>query len=287
MPAPPPPPVPILNTYTSLLRTLSSFLTVAIHTLLYERALYPATSFISARAYNYPVRQSRHPKVCEWVSDAVAAVEKEMAEGRVDKISFVVYDVADRTQAVVQERWVFDVGAWPVVARTDRFVEFEDPPSGKGKGIEQPVREDDGEKESTAGEEVKIHIVDIEEQLRATIRRLAYTAEKMPKLPEGCTYTIIVELRDDATPPIGHPQPWVPSPPALQKTVDKETETTTEGPALRGPRATPIRSVDSGAFVLETWVEQAAPPEEKQEDRKGKGKATSDSQYPRSPAMRV
>ncbi|KFY86032.1 hypothetical protein V500_07922 [Pseudogymnoascus sp. VKM F-4518 (FW-2643)] len=268
MPAPPPPPVPILNTYTSLLRTLSSFLIVAIHTLLYERALYPATSFISARAYNYPVRQSRHPKVCEWVSDAVAAVEKEMAEGRVDKISFVVYDVADRQQAVVQERWVFDVGAWPVVARTDRFVEFEEPLVGKGKGVEQPVTEEEGEKEKTAGEEVKIHIVDIEEQLRATIRRLAYTAEKMPQLPEGCTYTIIVELRDDATPPIGHPQPWVPSPPALQKTVDKETDTTTEGPALRGPRATPIRSVDSGAFVLETWVEQAAPPPESKKEGK-------------------
>lgn len=125
-----------------------------------------------------------------------------MAEGRVDKISFVVYDVADRQQAVVQERWVFDVGAWPVVARTDRFVEFEEPVAGKGKGVEQPpLREGEGAK--TAGEEVKIHIVDIEEQLRATIRRLAYTAEKMPPLPEGCTYTVIVELRDDATPPIG------------------------------------------------------------------------------------
>ena len=127
-----------------------------------------------------------------------------MAEGRVDKISFVVYDVADRRQAVVQERWVFDVGAWPVVARTDRFVEFEEPLVGKGKGVEMPVREEgEKQKEKEAGEEVKIHIVDIEEQLRATIRRLAYTAEKMPPLPEGCTYTVIVELRDDATPPIG------------------------------------------------------------------------------------
>lgn len=127
-----------------------------------------------------------------------------MAEGRVDKISFVVYDVADRQQAVVQERWVFDVGAWPVVARTDRFVEFEEPVVGKGKGVEKPpVNNEEGEGMKTAGEEVKIHIVDIEEQLRATIRRLAYTAEKMPPLPEGCTYTVIVELRDDATPPIG------------------------------------------------------------------------------------
>jgi mitotic spindle assembly checkpoint protein MAD2B len=54
------------------------FLTVAIHTILYERDIYPRTSFLKARKYNYPVRQSRHPKVCKWIQDAVAAVEVEM-----------------------------------------------------------------------------------------------------------------------------------------------------------------------------------------------------------------
>jgi len=69
---------PVLDTYQAVVSAFSDFLTVAIHTILYERNIYPQTSFISARKYNYPVKQSRHPKVCKWVQDAVAAVEVEM-----------------------------------------------------------------------------------------------------------------------------------------------------------------------------------------------------------------
>lgn len=69
---------PVLDTYQAVVLAFSEFLTVAIHTILYERNIYPQTSFISARKYNYPVKQSRHPKVCKWIQDAVAAVEVEM-----------------------------------------------------------------------------------------------------------------------------------------------------------------------------------------------------------------
>ena len=69
---------PVLDTYHAVVSAYSDFLTVAIHTILYERNIYPQASFIRARKYNYPVRQSRHPKVCKWVMDAVAAVEVEM-----------------------------------------------------------------------------------------------------------------------------------------------------------------------------------------------------------------
>ena len=67
-----------LNTSASLVSTFGSFLTVAIHTILYERSIYPEASFLSARKYNFPVRQSRHPGVCSWINDAVAAVEAEL-----------------------------------------------------------------------------------------------------------------------------------------------------------------------------------------------------------------
>lgn len=69
---------PVLDTYHAVVAAYSDFLIVSIHTILYERQIYPHASFIKARKYNYPVRQSRHPKVCKWIMDAVAAVEVEM-----------------------------------------------------------------------------------------------------------------------------------------------------------------------------------------------------------------
>ena len=87
---------PVLNTYRAVVSAYSDFLTVAIHTILYERNIYPQNSFIKARKYNYPVRQNRHPKVCKWIQDAVAAVEVEMLKVRWggNRISFFQKDMA-------------------------------------------------------------------------------------------------------------------------------------------------------------------------------------------------
>ena len=67
-----------LENYISLVGSFIEFLTVAIHLVLYERNIYPKESFMSVRKYNYPVQQSRHPIVCKWIDDAVAAVRTEM-----------------------------------------------------------------------------------------------------------------------------------------------------------------------------------------------------------------
>ena len=69
---------PVLDNYRAVVAEFCEFLTVAVHTILYERGIYPRTSFLSARKYNYPVRQNRHPKVCKWIQDAVAAVQAEL-----------------------------------------------------------------------------------------------------------------------------------------------------------------------------------------------------------------
>jgi mitotic spindle assembly checkpoint protein MAD2B len=58
----------VIVTFQTFVSVFSDFLTVAIHTILYERDIYPRDSFLSAKKYNYSVRQSRHPKVCQWIT---------------------------------------------------------------------------------------------------------------------------------------------------------------------------------------------------------------------------
>jgi mitotic spindle assembly checkpoint protein MAD2B len=171
-------PPTILTNFQSILQTFTDFLTVAIHTILYERALYPSATFISARKYNFPVRQNRHPKVCSWINDAVSNVSALLLKGTVRRVVVVIYN----RDLEVMERFMFDVERFPVVDPKEALTEFE-------------AREGQGE--------IRISLTDVEEQLRRTIRRLSYTCSKMGPLPEGCTYTVAVELRDQADPPIG------------------------------------------------------------------------------------
>lgn len=212
-------------TFRGFVTSFTDFLTVAIHTILYERSIYPPTSFLSARKYNFAVRQNRHPKVCEWINDAVTAVETELLKGRVARVAVVIYDKSNTPL----ERFMFDVSRFPVVPASE---------------IDTPLEaaDDEGERSSV------LPIVDMEEQFRATMSKLSGCGATLKALPERCTYTMAIELKDDAEPPMGHPQPWIPVQPNIQS----------EDRDLSKNSTMPVRAVAAGDMVFEMWIEQTS-----------------------------
>jgi mitotic spindle assembly checkpoint protein MAD2B len=263
-------------TYLETLSAFTSFLTAYTHTLLYLRALYPRTSFVQSRFHNTPVYQSRHPLVCEWIQDAIAAVRDELLEGSVSRIGIVIFSSSDTEvsspgSAKIMERYMFDVSTFPVVSKNERNMEIEwDSPSddagNESDASEPAVKKKKGkEKELDAGVDV-----DISEQFRAALIVLTTRTSQLAALPPNCSFNISMELKDegDVDPPIRHPQPWIPVQPSLQKTgrkatardedeeKDVEAGKKSEGGDLGGVKVTPIRSVQAGVFRFETWVEE-------------------------------
>ncbi|KAF4981327.1 hypothetical protein FZEAL_2860 [Fusarium zealandicum] len=224
MSAPNPGPSLPASQASALLSSFTTFLTLTIHTLLYHRALYPATTFLTARALNLPVHQSRHPGLCAWINDAVSAVAAQLRRGLVRRVALVVHAAKSFD---VLERWVFDTDAFPVW----------------------------GDDEVDAGDDDEgLNWTDVNEALRGALRRFAHKAEMMPALPEGSTFTLAVELRDEAPAPIGHPQHWIPSQPNLQPPTDTSLN---QGSSLGGQNTTPIRSVQAGPLFFECWIEES------------------------------
>ncbi|KAF5660935.1 mitotic spindle assembly checkpoint mad2 [Fusarium heterosporum] len=216
-----------------LLTSFTTFLTLALHNLLYHRALYPPTTFLTARALNLPVHQSRHPGLCTWINDAVSSVAAQLRKGAVRRIAVVMH--AAKTFDVL-ERWVFDVETFPA-GWGDREEATYNPATVEG------AEEEDG-----------VNWTDVNEAFRGALRRVAHAAEMMPALPGGSTFTLAVELRDEASAPIGHPQHWIPSPPNLQPPTDTSLN---HGSSLGGQNTTPIRSVQAGPLFFECWIEQS------------------------------
>jgi mitotic spindle assembly checkpoint protein MAD2B len=122
----------------------------------------------------------------------VSAVHDLLLKNTPKRVVVVIYS----KEGKVMERYLFDVERFPFVEKGSAWVEFED---GNGDVGEKGNEETEG-----SGDELKINIVDIEEQLRATICKLDYEGSKKSPLPEGCRYTLAVELRDDplVMPPI-------------------------------------------------------------------------------------
>lgn len=214
-------------TFRILTSTFTDLLTVAIHLILYTREIYPRPSFLLARKYNLPVRQNRHPKVCEWINDAVAAVEAELLKGAVDRVVVVIY--TGENEPV--ERYVFDTSRFPKVPISD---------------VDTPLvrTEADGERA------VILPRVDLEEQFRGTLARLGAAAERLQALPKGCTFTLAIELGEEGEAPIRHPQAWIPAQPNL---VDHDNATDKS----RHNVTVPVRAVSAGEMTFEAWIEEA------------------------------
>jgi mitotic spindle assembly checkpoint protein MAD2B len=260
-------------TYLDTLAAFTTFLHAYTHTLLYLRALYPRTSFAQSRFHNTAVFQSRHPLVCEWIQDALTAVRDELLNGTVARIGIVVFHAggAETGSVQIMERYMLDVSAFPVVAKSERNMEVEweynssEDDARDGEDGEDQVRKKGKEKELDADVDTNLS-----EQFRAALIALTTRTARLDALPAGCSFNVSMELKDEADvdPPVRHPQPWIPVQPSLQKTgrkvtvrdedeeEDIEKGKRSEGDDLGGVKVTPIRTVEAGVFRFETWVEE-------------------------------
>ena len=146
------------------------------------------------------------------------------------------------------ERFMFDVSRFPTVPPAETLTPFEH--SAVADGAEN-------DPSST------VSTVDLQEQFRGVMSKLSVCGGTLGPLPENCSFTLCMELKDQADPPITHPQPWIPAQPSLQRSRDRvgddgseNTPTTEQGSDLGGMKTTPIRSVGAGEFVLEMWIEE-------------------------------
>lgn len=261
-------------TYLEALSAFTTFLTAYTHTLLYLRSLYPRPSFANSRFHNASVWQSRHPLVCEWINDAVAAVREELLLGSVARIGIVIFSLPENKatgSAKIMERYMFDTSRFPRVERSERNVEIE---------WESSPEEEEEPRKKGRERELDVDVdVNLSEQFRAAFMALATRTTMLEPLPENCSFNICMELRDEADvdPPIRHPQPWIPVQPSLQKTGRKATirdeedeeereKGIDEGEDLGGVKVTPVRSVEAGVFRFETWIEEGKGKFEKQSD---------------------
>lgn len=232
----------LLTTQRALVDTICSFLTVATHHVLYLRRLYPPVSFLATRAYNYPVRQNRHPEVCTWIQDALAAVRDQLEKNTVETVAICIFECDNHR---VLERWTFDLRSLPVVTKKDRDVPFDSI--------------DDYELRK------KVNVTDLEASFRALFSRLDTVSGKMRPLPEGdgapeCSFTMTVEVKNGADRPVGRLQKeerkWVVAEPDPFNDEDS-SRGDAKTFASRTGKTHAVRRLEAGELRMEMFVEES------------------------------
>lgn len=245
-----PPALP--DTQAAIAASFTNFLGVAMHQILFLRSVYPRATFLPVRAYNYPVRQSRHPKVCDYITDVALAVENEILKGTITAVTVIISSV--RTNQPM-ERYAFDLSGFPHVPVGEIYTTFE------------------GRNEEAARQVPSAHSIDLEAQFRACLARLASACARLTPLPrdDEFGFTVCIEVREDALPPVGttkEEQTWIVAEPGQVHVRSctapfsvSKLGSHSEQPALPKingrAKTVPVRRVEAGELRLELWVEEA------------------------------
>ncbi|KAK4940842.1 hypothetical protein LTR10_019114 [Elasticomyces elasticus] len=253
----------LLSTHRALIETITSFLTIATHHILYLRRLYPPVSFLAARAYNYPVRQNRHPQVCQWITDAIPAIRDQLEKNTVEKVSLCIYET---TGNQVLERWTFDLRSLPAVAKKDRDIPFENSTSGQ---VPAPAAASEDQEDLLTK---KLNLADLEANFRATLSRISTAAAKLRPLPSDsdkpnapeCSFTLTIEVKDSADRPVGRlekeERQWIAAEPDSFDDDDQDgaNHDRSKHQETGGPKTHAVRRLETGELRMEVWVEESA-----------------------------
>lgn len=253
------------NTQSALAASFTSFLTVSIHQILFLRSVYPRATFLPVRAYNYPVRQSRHPRVCDYINDVSTAVGAEILKGTITAVSIIISSV--RTNQPL-ERYAFDLSGFPRVPPGEVNTSFEE------RKDEATTTKPVVANTTTTTTTTPPQNADLEAQFRACLARLASACARLTPLPrdDEFSFTVCIEVREDALPPAGtttEEQTWIVAEPGkvhmrsctapYSVSKHRNGEPLHPPPKLSNGRAKtiPVRRVESGELRLELWVEEA------------------------------
>jgi mitotic spindle assembly checkpoint protein MAD2B len=198
--------------------TFTDFLIVAIHQILRERNLYSSTTFITAKEYNLPVHQNRHPDVCDYINRVTTAIHQAILSGTVKRVFVVIF-----AQDLPRERFVFNITQM-----------FQRRLNAMGKKVDV-----DG----------TFPCVDAEEQLRAVLSKLRDHCHLLEPSNDQRTFRIMVEMDEVSALSPDDKQQWENIP--NTRTGD---DCCTGGHAANMVQ---IRSVKAGRLVFELWYEPA------------------------------
>ena len=140
---------------------------MAIHQILYERNIYPPTTFTTTKKYNLPVQQNQHLGLCDYIKHTTTAVHRAILSGTVKRRSVVIF-----VQDLLREQFVF------VISRLSQRIL------------------------NIAGREVELGesfpLVDAEEQLRVVLSKLRDHCVSLEALDKQGTFNMAMETDDDS-----------------------------------------------------------------------------------------
>ncbi|CAK7272472.1 Mitotic spindle checkpoint component mad2 [Sporothrix epigloea] len=173
-------------------KLVSEFFQYSIHSILFQRGVYPAEDFTAVKKYGLNMLVSSDDQVRAYVKKIMSQLDRWMVSGQISKLVLVITD-KDTGEHV--ERWQFDVQLFgnkgPKKSKTDK--------------ADKAVKSSSANKENADGSQEAMPEkteAEIQAEIAAIFRQITASVTFLPQLAGDCTFNVLVYADADSEVPV-------------------------------------------------------------------------------------
>ncbi|KAL7952094.1 DNA-binding protein [Trichoderma barbatum] len=176
-------------------KLVAEFFQYSIHTILFQRGVYPAEDFTAVKKYGLNMLVSADDQVKAYIKKIMSQLDKWMVGGKISKLVIVITD-KDTGEHV--ERWQFDVQI------------SAPPPKSKSKPPTDPsaAEQEQQQQENTTSSTTPLFAekdkpeAEIQAEIAAIFRQITASVTFLPQLSGDCTFNVLVYADADSDVPV-------------------------------------------------------------------------------------
>ncbi|KAJ4325795.1 Mitotic spindle checkpoint component mad2 [Fusarium piperis] len=166
-------------------RLVAEFFQYSIHTILFQRGVYPAEDFTAVKKYGLNMLVSADDQVKAYIKKIMSQLDKWMVGGKISKLVIVITD-KDTGEHV--ERWQFDVQIFKPAKSKSKSKSSADQENAASAGA-TPLATEKTETE-------------IQAEIAAIFRQITASVTFLPQLNGDCTFNVLVYADADSEVPV-------------------------------------------------------------------------------------
>ncbi|KAL7815147.1 DNA-binding protein [Trichoderma gracile] len=181
-------------------RLVAEFFQYSIHTILFQRGVYPAEDFTAVKKYGLNMLVSADDQVKAYIKKIMSQLDKWMVGGKISKLVIVITD-KDTGEHV--ERWQFDVqiSAPPPKSKSKPSdTDSSNPPPPPSS--EQQQQENSSSASASLFAEKDKPEAEIQAEIAAIFRQITASVTFLPQLTGDCTFNVLVYADADSDVPV-------------------------------------------------------------------------------------
>ncbi|KAL6828006.1 DNA-binding protein [Trichoderma camerunense] len=177
-------------------RLVAEFFQYSIHTILFQRGVYPAEDFTAVKKYGLNMLVSADDQVKAYIKKIMSQLDKWMIGGKISKLVIVITD-KDTGEHV--ERWQFDV---QISAPPPKSKSKPDASANEVQEQQQQQQENAASSTNPLFAEKDKPEAEIQAEIAAIFRQITASVTFLPQLNGDCTFNVLVYADADSDVPV-------------------------------------------------------------------------------------